>query len=478
MASPRTRRKDEVAPRSSPTSPAKDTRAREKGQLETERRDASKDIRIITLDSLGGPHSKTCQMLRRYLVEEAKTRKDLDAQKLNKKLGLTAKNIPGQENFCDCGVFLLGYAQRFLEDPDGFVATILQKGKPEWTVDAPNLRNEIRDTLFRLHKEYREEELAKRKAKKQKKVKGRTTESLSTGPETPVSEAQDRAASALDQRDDPPNKILAGGGDPPLSTPANEQESSDCSVEPGPVNQQAEGRTTPRQRPQPAAPMEKSKTPASSQREAPSQNGSGTPSALQDARRWEEAKIRKSIELDGGRSPRSPHHTDSSPNSSPTQGQPDQEDCMVHSSSAPSPSGVSTNKVPNSPPASVKQSIEKPACDLGSEPKLIRKLSLTPTPARSVGSPILGEGSPRKRDAKVMENEGDDETPRAPKRAKETETTSAYFKPGDRREYSYKSRNVHDPRGFGPKKESGRGGDREGGQGRRSSDPVNLIDSD
>src|SRR5690606_37363450 len=98
----------------------------------------------------------------------------------------------GQDNFCDCGVFLLGYAQHFLNDPDGFVETILQRGKPEWTVDASELRNQVRETLFRLHREYRKE-VAERKKNSRKKRSGQGQEDSAAGPsDKPVYEAQDQ----------------------------------------------------------------------------------------------------------------------------------------------------------------------------------------------------------------------------------------------------------------------------------------------
>lgn len=470
LGSPRTRGKNETASRSSPVSPSKGRRAPEKEPVEAARRVESKDIRIITLDSLGAPHSKTCQMLRRYLVEEAKTRKNVDPRELDKKIGLTAKNIPGQANFCDCGVFLLGYAQRFLEDPDGFVATILQRGKPEWTVDASELRNQIRETLFRLHKDYREE-LAQRKSKKRKRVEG-TQEGLSTGSNTSVSEVQDRAASAPDQREPPDNPPLTGGGNTPLSTPARQLASGDPPVEPRCVNPQAEGRTSPRTDPPSTAPVEKSKAMASPQREVQSENECGTPTGW-NAKPWEgAAKIRQSIEHDGGQSSNSSPSTGPSPNLSQAQGQPDQTDDMVHSQPAPSPPNTTTYEVPESPPVPLKQSIEKPDRDPAG-PRFISKLSSSPMSAKSAGSPILGGTPPRDPDGKAFEIEDEEEPPRASKRAKETGTTSKFFDDGADGGFGFLPRNYkYESRAFALKDPP------EKGQGRRSSDAIDLTGKD
>ena len=38
--------------------------------------------------------------------------------------GLHAK-VPGQSNYCDCGVFLLHYVEKFLNDPGHYLPEIL-----------------------------------------------------------------------------------------------------------------------------------------------------------------------------------------------------------------------------------------------------------------------------------------------------------------------------------------------------------------
>ncbi|ORY71630.1 uncharacterized protein BCR38DRAFT_331423, partial [Pseudomassariella vexata] len=80
--------------------------------------------RIITLDSLGGAHSPACQALTKYLVAEMMDKKDI-AIEPPKSLGMTAKDVPQQHNYCDCGLFLLGYIRQLLQDPDSFVRNIL-----------------------------------------------------------------------------------------------------------------------------------------------------------------------------------------------------------------------------------------------------------------------------------------------------------------------------------------------------------------
>jgi len=113
--------------------------------------------RIITLDSFGHPHSPACKNLKEYLIEElrAKHHKEIPPPG---NLGMTAKGIPLQDNYCDCGVFLLGYMERFFTDPDDFARGLLQgqqdltSDEKEW-VKAPEMRKSIRELLFKLQKE-------------------------------------------------------------------------------------------------------------------------------------------------------------------------------------------------------------------------------------------------------------------------------------------------------------------------------------
>ncbi|KAK7749932.1 hypothetical protein SLS53_000514 [Cytospora paraplurivora] len=120
--------------------------------------------KAITLDSLGGPHSSVVTALKRYLQSEIKHKKGLDVE-APVSFGTTAKDIPCQPNFTDCGVYLLGYMQEFMKDPDRFTSRILQSEKRDWDVDAPALRNGIRGLILRLQKEYQDKENLLRRQK-------------------------------------------------------------------------------------------------------------------------------------------------------------------------------------------------------------------------------------------------------------------------------------------------------------------------
>ncbi|KAK8038132.1 cysteine proteinase [Apiospora phragmitis] len=122
--------------------------------------------KIITLDSLGVGHSPACRNLKDYLIKELRDKKGADMPDPGS-LTMTAKGIPTQSNYCDCGLYLLGYVVQFLRDPDSFIRTLLMHEKIEWNIDAPALRNDIRTLLFKLQNEQIAREDKRVKAKKE-----------------------------------------------------------------------------------------------------------------------------------------------------------------------------------------------------------------------------------------------------------------------------------------------------------------------
>ena len=112
---------------------------------------------IMTLDSLGLSHPPTIRILKDYLLAEANDKRgglQLDDGQIK---GTTAKGIPQQDNFCDCGLFLLGYMDKFVENPRVFVHKILQREYDEER-DWPNLhsskmRENMRNLIQTLHAE-------------------------------------------------------------------------------------------------------------------------------------------------------------------------------------------------------------------------------------------------------------------------------------------------------------------------------------
>ncbi|KAM0279974.1 hypothetical protein ACHAQH_004303 [Verticillium albo-atrum] len=123
------------------------------------------DARVITLDSLGNTHSRTCTNLRDYLVQEIKHRRNLDIE-TPVRFGLTARGIPEQIDFSSCGVYLLAYVERFLKQPDQVVSDIVNKNDLEWSdINTVTMRGEIRELIIGL----RQEQNAQRKTQKQAK---------------------------------------------------------------------------------------------------------------------------------------------------------------------------------------------------------------------------------------------------------------------------------------------------------------------
>lgn len=126
--------------------------------------------RIITLDSLGSAHAPTCRALKEYLIEEAKAKRGIDLTTVP--TGMTARGIPEQNNYCDCGVFILAYMEEFLANPDEAARKLLMKEELGWDIRPTDIRNSIRELLFDLQAEQQkrhkqlEEEKRLRKAKR------------------------------------------------------------------------------------------------------------------------------------------------------------------------------------------------------------------------------------------------------------------------------------------------------------------------
>lgn len=131
---------------------AQNKKSKRKSLPAPRRYDTSKP-RIITLDSLGSPHSATCRNLFKWLQKEAYAKLGFHIPDTGP-IGMTAKNLPQQPNFCDCGVFLLIYLEKFLEDPSSFASGILTNTLDVDMVwpEAPNKRHEIRGMLLHLQK--------------------------------------------------------------------------------------------------------------------------------------------------------------------------------------------------------------------------------------------------------------------------------------------------------------------------------------
>ncbi|KAG6009661.1 hypothetical protein E4U21_001725 [Claviceps maximensis] len=130
----------------------------------TQRNDDPRAPKIITLDSLASAHPTTCRILREYLIAEAKDKRGVDLVKVPH--GVTAKKIPEQDNFCDCGVFILGYMEELLKTPDETVRKLLQREPLGWDIRPSQIRQSLRDLLFEMQREQHERQLKEKEQKR------------------------------------------------------------------------------------------------------------------------------------------------------------------------------------------------------------------------------------------------------------------------------------------------------------------------
>ncbi|KZO93635.1 hypothetical protein CALVIDRAFT_246204 [Calocera viscosa TUFC12733] len=81
---------------------------------------------IFTFDSLGGPHKGAIKFLSRYLQAEAEHK--LEKRETREGIGKKAR-VPIQQNFCDCGLFVLHFVEKFMEKPEEFIREFLVNEK-------------------------------------------------------------------------------------------------------------------------------------------------------------------------------------------------------------------------------------------------------------------------------------------------------------------------------------------------------------
>ncbi|KAM0641779.1 hypothetical protein ACHAQF_004299 [Verticillium nonalfalfae] len=128
------------------------------------------DARIITLDSMGNTHSRTCTNLKDYLVQEIKHKHRIDVE-TPPRFGWTARGIPEQSDFSSCGIFLLAYVERFLKQPDQVISDIVNKKDLGWSdIDPVAMRINIRELIIRLRQEQNVQRDKERQAKQDAKA--------------------------------------------------------------------------------------------------------------------------------------------------------------------------------------------------------------------------------------------------------------------------------------------------------------------
>ena len=116
---------------------------------------------IITLDSLGLRHPLTVKALKDYLHSEVRDKRGGMQWTDSQMKGWTGQHIPLQDNFCDCGLFLLEYMKKFVEDPKDFVEKLMLRQfdeKRDWPkLVSSEMRAKLRDLVQGLHAEQRGE---------------------------------------------------------------------------------------------------------------------------------------------------------------------------------------------------------------------------------------------------------------------------------------------------------------------------------
>ncbi|GAB7330687.1 hypothetical protein MBLNU13_g02249t1 [Cladosporium sp. NU13] len=131
---------------------------------------------IITLDSFGVGHPGQVSTLKKYVEAEALDKRGMEAAAAGIQ-GMTATGMPVQSNYCDCGLYLVGYVAEFAKDPEGFVNKVLSRQLDQESdfasFDPSQKRAELRDDLLRLHEEQDQARIALKKAKKEEKSKGK-----------------------------------------------------------------------------------------------------------------------------------------------------------------------------------------------------------------------------------------------------------------------------------------------------------------
>lgn len=142
---------------------------------------------LILLDSLGSSHNTVIRNLKEYIANEGRDKRGLDFT-YSELRGTTAKGIPQQTNFCDCGLYLIGYMEAFLRNPTEFVRKVLSReldhNNDFADFDPAKKRVEIRERLLVLAEQQKTE---KRERKKQaalaKKIsEGGSSRSLAATP--------------------------------------------------------------------------------------------------------------------------------------------------------------------------------------------------------------------------------------------------------------------------------------------------------
>ena len=110
--------------------------------------------------------SREVRQLKEFIIREGESRKSIEIQRDNLQ-GMKATGIPFQDTISDCGVYLLGYMEKFLKNPRDMITKVLQRelsAARDWPeLDAIKMRAQIRDVIFKVHEEQEDKKRSQKK---------------------------------------------------------------------------------------------------------------------------------------------------------------------------------------------------------------------------------------------------------------------------------------------------------------------------
>ncbi|KAF2629290.1 hypothetical protein BU25DRAFT_465433 [Macroventuria anomochaeta] len=167
------------------------------------KKDPEKPV-IMILDSLSGAHSNATRALREWLQAEGLEKRGMTVEIDNKGHYPKSAQIPMQNNFSDCGLYVLGYAKKFFADPDGFRKKLLtgeMSAETDWPdMDPSKMRSDLRNLIFRLYDAQKEAHKAKKAAKvRDARISPTKVGSKRTSPSAQQSSAVEADTSAIAQ---------------------------------------------------------------------------------------------------------------------------------------------------------------------------------------------------------------------------------------------------------------------------------------
>ncbi|OAL43108.1 hypothetical protein IQ07DRAFT_650386 [Pyrenochaeta sp. DS3sAY3a] len=126
---------------------------------------------IIILDSLGATRSSTVRALKDWLAAEGAAKRGMEAVIKENGYYPKASQIPMQENWTDCGVYLLGYVEKFFQDPDDFKKKLLtaeMSSTEDWPELQPKeMRANMRQIICTIAEDQKVARKFERRAKKE-----------------------------------------------------------------------------------------------------------------------------------------------------------------------------------------------------------------------------------------------------------------------------------------------------------------------